>query len=56
MAQDPVVNNSQNEAPGQGGGEDLVEVLHGDITDQITKEKILVDIMREKLHMNIPPR
>ena len=56
VAKDPVVNKSHNKAPGQGGGEDLVEVLHGDITDQITKEKILVDIMREKLHMNIPPR
>ena len=24
VAEDPVVNNSQNEAPGQGGGEDLL--------------------------------
>ena len=56
VAEDPVVNNSQNDAPGQGGGEDHLEMLHGDIADLRTKEKIFVDIMREKLCRNIPPR
>lgn len=54
VAEDPVVSNSQNEAPGQGGGEDHLEVLYGDIVDQTIKDEIL-DIIREKSHMNIPP-
>ena len=51
VAEDPVVNNSPNEAPGQGSGEDHLEMLYGDIVDQTIKDEIL-DIMRE-MYMNI---
>lgn len=54
VAEDPAVSNSQNEAPGQGGGEDHIEMLYGDIVDQTIKDVVL-DIMREKSHMDTPP-
>lgn len=54
VAEDPAVSNSQNEAPGQGVGEDHLEMLYGDIVDQTIKDVVL-DIMREKSHMDTPP-
>jgi hypothetical protein len=55
VAEDPAVSNSQNEAPGQGGAEDHVVVLYGDIINQAIKDAIL-EIMREKSHKDIPPK
>lgn len=49
VADDLVVSNLQNESPGQlSDGEDLLEVLVGDILDQETMDELLTEIKRRK--------